>query len=405
MKRHKVIRTTKGIRLLNPQGEIIKTSDADRRMLHIFPALYLTTPMLRYALEPKNIRLSVSTDQTGWSPEPVAGPIQISQCIPNRGYMVGGDMNTRYGWLVQVPEAAGNHLRFCLEWQIGLESLMKQQTIRHELDVTLQPGRFHCWSMDSCAWHRVYTFAPHKKPLDIAPRTPFPTRAFSPHRNIHLEKTGAHGFTYQESMDLPAIPYSDLAYLDDFEEKQLHELERASHITHKVDHPENAITEIPLALFVQAVRLTQDIPIKKDIPAIGHPAIRLLTDWWNSCFSDQTEKAVSLMIWVRVDQTDYYRCGYREFPNRHIDEFAETKTAQARVGDEILIQFMRGIRTADIGDDGWVKITLVNEARQDVIDTHSTDDNESWYGWTALCQFPEQYPELWASMTTDHASR
>ncbi|PKY11717.1 hypothetical protein B1757_02705 [Acidithiobacillus marinus] len=404
-----IAETDNGPRLVDSQGKIIQKSDVDRRVLHVLPKLYVDDPVLLRSLRPEHVRLSVIADQADLKHLQPSGDIQVTQCVPNKGYFIGGCQDTRYGWFVPLPDDIAV-VDLVFHWEI--ESGHFCQRIEHEIQLNLLPGAYHTWSMDVSAWHRVHRFEPGKPPLVYQPTTPLWGVGFAAGRNVEVIDLSDDwdAFVYIESLDVPAIPFSDMAYVEGFQEKQLHEIHRQTVFTKNNEaHRENAVIEMPREIFVAAVRAAMDVPFGKDTEypngrCTEHPAMKILSDWWNAR-APEHRCASFAMPWVRVEEdAEEYWCGYYETPNEPFAYFAQYKSANARVGDAILIEFMRQVTEADVRPHGHgLDVFLVNGTVAQTVgvtleDIRSGACDEAWLSLEALRRFPGRFPEVWQAL-------
>ena len=420
--KHAITETNNGFRLIDAHGHLIKTADADHRLLHVLPKLYVDEPILHRFIRPEHVRLSVTADQPGLNNlQPPGGSIQVAQCVPNKGYFIGGCQDTRYGWFVRLPDLQSaddlDVIDLVFHWDIAVPAAHFHQHIEHEISLKLLPGPYNTWSMDLASWHRVHRFEPGKPPLVFQPTSLLFGTGFKKGRNVEIlgicygdEEDGDH-YVYAESLEIPAIPFSDLAYIEEFQDRQLHEISQQAIFTRNNDaHRENAVIEMPKEVFVSAVRAARDVPFDKSTPyfkghCAEHPAMKLLSDWWNE-HAPEHRCAAFAMPWVRVEEdAAEYWCGYYETPNEAIASFARDRTVNARVGDGILIQFMRPITEQDCGPHG-VDVHLVNgnvlwTVGVDIEDVKSGEYDEAWYSLKALSVFPSRFPEVWGVLVEE----
>lgn len=403
-----IIETDKGPRLVDSQGQIIQKSDVDRRVLHVLPKLYVDDPVLLRSLRPEHVRLSVITDQPDLKHLQPSGGIQVAQCVPNKGYFIGGCRDTRYGWFVPLPDDM-DAVALVFHWEIETDQF--RQRIAHAICLKLLPGPYHTWSMDVSAWHRVHRFEPGKPPLVFQPTTVLWGVGFAAGRDVEVMEDLSDerdAFVYIESLEVPAIPFSDLAYVEGFQEKQLHEISRQVTFTKNNEaHRENAVIEMPASVFVAAVRAAMDVPFGKDTEypngrCIEHPAMKILSEWWNA-HAPEHHCASFAMPWVRVEEdVQEYWCGYYESPNEPFAYFAQYPSANARVGDAILIEFMRQVTEADFCAHG-LNVFLVNGIVTYTVgitpeDMQSGACDEAWLSLEALRRFPGRFPEIWGAL-------
>ncbi|RBL99083.1 hypothetical protein C3R74_11215 [Acidithiobacillus ferridurans] len=416
--KHAITETNNGSRLIDAQGHLIKTADADRRLLHVLPKLYVDAPILHRFMRPEHVRLSVTADQPELNHlQPSGGSIQVTQCVPNKGYFIGGCLDTRYGWFVRLPDDL-DVIDLVFHWDIAVPAAHLRQRIEHEISLNLLSGPYNTWSMDLSAWHRVRLFEPGKPPLVFQPTTLLSGAGFDEGRNVEVidiligdESEDGDLFVYVESLEIPAIPFSDLAYIEEFQDRQLHEISRQAIFTRNNDaHRENAAIEMPEEVFVSAVRTARDVSFGKDTEyfkghCADHPAMKILSDWWND-HAPEHRCAAFAMPWVRVEEdAEEYWCGYYETPNEPFTSFVRDKAASARVGDAVLIQFMRQITEQDARPYG-IDVFLVNEnlaqtVGVDIEDLKSGEYDEAWYSLEALSRFPGRFPEVWGALVEE----
>lgn len=410
--KHAILETDKGSRLVDAQGHLIQTADGDRRILHVLPKLYVDDPALLRSLRPEHVRLSVTSDQL--EPTHLQPPgFQITQCVPNKGYFIGGCPDTRYGWFVPLPDDI-TVVDLAFHWEIEADHF--RQHIEHEISLKLLPGPYNTWSMDVSAWHRVRWFEPGKPPLAFQPTTRLWGEGFTEGRDVEVMDISDEydAFVYIESLEIPAIPFSDLAPIEEFQQRQLHEIRRKASFTQNNEaHRENAVIEMPREIFIAAVRAAMDVPFGKDTAypngrCTAHPALKILSGWWNA-HAPEHRCAAFAMPWVRVEEdVKEYWCGYYETPNTPFAYFVQYKSANARVGDAILIEFMRQVTEADVRPHG-LDVFLVNGTVALTVgvtleDIRSGACDEAWLSLEALRRFPGRFPEVWGALANGGAA-
>lgn len=412
--KYAITETDNGSRLVDQHGSLIKTADADRQMLHVLPKLYVDSAILLQSMRPEHVSLAVTTDQPEFLDlQPPCGSIQISQCVPNKGYFIGGCLDTRYGWFSTIPKNM-DAVDLVFHWDIVIPSLGLHRHIEHEIHLNFLPGEYRTWSMDIRAWGRVRKFEPGKPPLAMQPTTPLSPANLSPDRDVEVMDFETceedNVLVYIESLDIPSIPYSELAYIEEFQERQIHEIQRQAVFTRNNEaHRENAIVEMPKDIFIAAVRSAIEnppsYPTISTKPTVEHPAIQQLASWWNQ-HAPNHHNAAYCMPWVRVEEnTEEYWCGYYETPNEPFAIFAQNKTANARVGDVLILEFMQQV-AVDPSHPHYIDVLLVNGRSSHTVgvsmeEVETGEYDEAWYGLEALCRFPSRFPEVWSALTKD----
>lgn len=410
-----VIETDKGPRLVDAKGAVIRAADTNRRMLHVLPKLYIKDNVTRREVEAGRVDLSVTADQPELKGlQPHAGSIQISQCLPNRGYFVGGSLDTRYGWFVELPEGL-NEIDLVFHWDVVIEKVKFNRHIEHEIHLNLLSGNYQTWSMDVSAWNRVREFHSGTSPLQLQPITCFEMEDISAERKVEVmdfDLVGKGGtLIYLESVDIPPVPYSDLTYIEEFQEKQIHEIRRQTVFhDHNARHRENAIIEMPTEIFMKAVYAAVENKVEMSrVDCAEHPANKILARWWNE--NAPAHRCASFaMPWVRVEEVHEYWCGYYETPNEPFRIFGPNKAANARVGDGILLEFMQK-PVFDQTHPNYIDVLLVNGKSSHTAggieeeELRSGKYDEAWYSLEALRAFPCRFPEMWESLVRSREKR
>jgi hypothetical protein len=182
-------------------------------------------------------------------------------------------------------------------------------------------------------------------------------------------------------------------------------------------HAANACVELPADYFVRAVDLAQRIRFgtgsdysSREKRVMGlceqHPAIREVCDWWNLNAPEtpavQVRSAGFFIPWVRISDDSKYHCDYADTPSTLITAFRERRAGQARIGDFLLIEFLKGARAFRFHAIGTEVLSVMGAI---VVDTsarrtqiESGDYDEAWYTLHALALFPCKFPDAWAAL-------
>jgi hypothetical protein len=416
-----VVKRGKTSEIVRADGSTVQPSDADRRLFHVLPKLFVDPDDLQ-RLRCEAIAVRITSDRLGDSLEPPGGSV-VRQPVPNRRYFVGGSRDSRFGWLVPIPEAIDG-FDMTMEWRIAEGADDPNYTIRHTLLVKLLPGHQHVYSMDLSCWHGVGAFGKGDAPIRHQPYARLYGDGFQESRKVEIDgfDTPDDGeenrrrpaiIAYREVLEIPAIAVSDLWSINAFSEEQLHEIAPRTAFRSGNDlHRANACIELPAAVFTHAVELARDIPCDRGSwtpgdgqagPCERHPALRRLCDWWNRhAPAPETRCAGYAMPWVRVREDGHYWCGYGETPDTPIENFRRDAKGQARIGDLVLIEFMKGAKDFTFDESGLQTYNVTGNEGPWVgigeAEVRSGDYDEAWYSLEALAGFPHRFPKAWEAL-------
>ncbi len=388
------------VRLDARTGELvaIPVSDSNQRVLHILPKL--RGGGLR------SVEATVSSSTLGDSVLP-RGVVVVGRPLPNAEYLVAGGGDTRYGWVVPLPDDV-RCLDLVITWRGTLPGGEEFQ-VEHRIDVELLPGPYKAYTMDLACWHRVHDFGAGESPMTNAPWAALAPRLLQTGRLaafVSSDRNGQDGCIVRlsESLAIPSVPVGDLWSLDAFQELQLHERRHVTSFATKNDvHQAAAAIEMPVSVFraaVEAARLSDPI----STPSFGayecHPALLVLTTWWNENAPNPANRCAGYaMPWVRVDEASGYACGYGEVPDLDAEHMGYAAAGNARLGDLVILEFMKGAKDS-VFEAGAVNFFHVTgQPGSDVgvpeADFRSGAYDEAWYSVQALASFPTRFPNAW----------
>lgn len=418
-------------RIVDASGNPPGNGDADRPVFHVLPKLFVPTEMLASpsrafsGLECENVSLEVSSSLPAGI-EPMGGVI-IRQPYPNRRYFVGGSSLIRNGWVVPLALDTGAfdvEFRWILEGP-GVWQMLRHDEweVRHVIHITLHPGRGMTYSMDSASWPERGGPAMHFSPVshlgaDNDPEMRSRRKIVRDCELFYQDENGRPsdelaGYFLEERVDITGVPLERAWTIDAFEEEQLHEVQQCAVFAHDNEaHQINGPVEMPAELFVQAVKLVEDIPFERDsdfarsvagVPGglERHPAMKLLCEWWESVRpSGEPFRPGSAMPMIRVRDDGQYWWGHHEIPNVPVAEFNRSGRDVARIGNLMLMLFQATQEVARFDTHG-MHILLPSGEPYNTIGVGKEEFiageyDEAWYCLNALASFRERFPAAWA---------
>ena len=418
-------------RIVDAKGEPLGRSDADRRILHVLPKLWVPAEFLWHSKERfhdglmcDEITLEVtSTLPVNLMPE---GGIEIRQPYPNRRYFVGGSQLIRNGWIVPIPD----HLTdFDIEFHWYVESAAMSRVhpidawrVRHLVHIKLHPGTGSTYSMDDCCWPRRDGIATRIAPVTVL-GVGEESQVDRERRQIVTESDLVYtsgelvgelaGYFLEERVDITGIPLEHAWSIDAFQEEQLHEVRQTAILTQEIKaHQANGPIEMPAELFVRAIDYAENVAFGKDSKFFKtiegmpggmeqHPAMKLLCDWWETVRPEgEPFKPGMAMPLVRVRDDGDYWWGDREVPNSPVNGFNSSGRNAARIGDQILVLFQAKQEHAVFDDDGMTVFLPSGEQFGTIgIDKEqylNGESDEAWACLKALASFADRFPPAWA---------
>lgn len=169
-----------------------------------------------------------------------------------------------------------------------------------------------------------------------------------------------------------------------------------------------ASVSIPVTTFVDAVRLAGSVPFSEGATfGVGggagncerHPAMRLLADAWNSGAPEDLRSAAFAVSFVREDGE--YRCASSDvlapsLPDRFVP------ASCAKVGDDILLQFVRSFAAGRRNGHGWEFVQVDGGLWLDVAVADDERD-EAYWGLVALEAIPRTFSAAWERIVRQSA--
>lgn len=407
--------------MVTANGKALGVGDVTQRVLHVLPKLYVQQSDVLAILDKDLIDIEI-TSTLGVDLVPQGGVI-VRQPYPNQRYFVGGSDDIRNGWVMPIPDGV-DQFDLDIRW-LCLRTWKATNTddweVRHLIHVVLQPGTGNTFSMDANCWPRT-----HNNGLE-APRSPITLFGLNQTdedfkgRQIVAEgrlvsQDGDDffdvGYSIEERVVIPGMKLDQVWSIDAFNDEQIHEVRQGLQFkTGNAQHIKNASAEFPADIFVKAVGLARSIPFVAEstfsLSVTGqrggreqHPACQLMSQWWIDNRPNKTEHKVGFAIpYVRVRDDGQYWCGNHEVPNDPLEAFEEDATAQARIGDVVLLMFYASHEHFTADDEG-IHTMLANGSPYMCIGmpAESLDNgefDEAWYSLKALAGFPDRFPVAW----------
>lgn len=174
-------------------------------------------------------------------------------------------------------------------------------------------------------------------------------------------------------------------------------------------HRQNASLELPTSLIVEAIHLARTVSFH-DGAEFGwgrgagncerHPAMRMLTDWWNA--TAPQDFCTAAFAATFVSRNGEYLCPCPDMLGPAMVG-QQNPDCAARVGDHLLIQFVRsyangarhgaGWRFFDVGGALWLDVAVADDER-----------DEAYYCLVALAKLPDAFPDTWRTLNVAAAS-
>ncbi|MBI6882448.1 DUF6012 family protein [Pseudomonas putida] len=410
---------------ISTDGSVLGASDSEKRVLHVLPRLF-TPAHLVGAIKLEDVSLTI-TSSLPIEIEPDGGVI-VRRPFPNTRYLVGGSRNDRVGWLVNIPDRVEDFditltWRFKNPWKWW--PIMEDLLVEHHIRITLLPGDFNSYSFDESSWpHDAQSIASRQAgnpypegPIsllghesDSDPRVPT-LRTIEVMGDLCALEYGDEvycGNYIKESVALPSLPLEHVWSINEFQEKQLHEITHAAVFKTNLDvHDDNCSVSMPPALLVEAIRLAQTIPYDitcTDPGALeGHPAVLLLTQWWEQHRPDSKGMKTGMFrLYTRVEDNGIYASGDPEAPDREMPFSPELKSSIAKVSEAVLILFMASWEHFTYGDWGYtgpaangVPHSFASIGKDEIT---SGEYDEAWYSLRELDHFPSRFPAAYEAL-------
>lgn len=407
---------------LRADGSEIGTTDSDQKLLHILPKLLLDDP-LTVPVSRDRVVLEVISEVDGLLP--VEGVV-IRQPYPNSSYLVGGSVRNRNGWCVP---AANLPERFEVEFRWTFMSLLcdgRDWVVRHFIQLVLEKGPFRTYTMAVSNWPNGRASVPNMYRYAMAFLKP--SQVLEQHikgrptLNVGVLRDGMLGVTFREEMRIPPIPYEQATSIHLYQKQQLHEVVQLTDFSLLNDeHKANGALEMPARVLLDAISLAAKVPYKRpEVPSAtpgssedclgqleSHPALQLLSDWWNAHRIPVAGElpAAMVMPYIRVQDDNSYWCGYREMPNSTIEGMNCVSSSCATCGDAVLLHFMASVKHSEFPDgfldvrclDGseWVEVEATREQMA------KGEYDEAYYCLAALAGFPNNFPAAYRRLLQD----
>lgn len=414
---------------LKPLGD----GDIDRRVLHVLPKLFVPAGLQR---EMRTVDVDLRIDATNGvdilPPGCKEHQIEIRQPYPNTRYFVAGSPTNRNGWVVPIPDGV-YEFDIIMSWAFAhpwrwTPFTGDEYEVQHLIHVTLLPGDFRTYTMDSSNWPVL----PNREKTGKAGRTAVSLlgidgdsdprvhseRDIVKYQAIQVPVPGLDdewdqcGHFIEERLSIPPIPYEKAYSISAHSEEQLHEVKQVSQFSILQDqHNKNASAKFPAAVFLEAVKLAETVDFGKGSPYSGtmasaesHPALLLLSSNWDALRSDgNVRKCGYAMPWVRVRDDAEYWCGYYESPNASIGDFEPLSPACATVGDSVLLLFLASQTIDDYDDEIGYRVYSADGQdyscvgiTQEMLESGEYD--EAWYSLEALSRFRTRFAEAYLAI-------
>jgi hypothetical protein len=410
-------KTGKGT-IVSADGKKLGSRDVDRPLLHVLPKLFVPVEVLEH-VDCDGIELEV-TSSLPVEILPEGGAI-IRQPYPNRRYFVGGSALIRNGWIVPLPEGVES-FEIEFRWRIFDAFLAggNEWMMQHMIHIRLLPGGDgKTYSMDSACWPNPGRAAMYSSPISVlglkGDEDILGNGRMLKEADLVLGEEEILGFHLEEWVSIPGIPFERAWSIDAFEEEQIHEVKQTAILQHHGEaHRANAVVEMPVDLFVEAVTAAGSVPFDSESEFAHsvagergglerHPAMDMLCQWWEKVRPQgEPYRSGFVMPWVRVRDDGEYWCGYYETPNAPVEGFNPGGASAARIGDQIIVIFLASQEFSTFGPEGMSTYLADGRGYQTIgISQEQADSgecDEAWYSLKALAGFRRRFPEAWKQM-------
>lgn len=403
--------------IVSADGKVLGNGDVTQRVFHILPKLYLQPSEAEdLAIRDYNyVELEISST-LGVSLVPEGG-VFVRQPYPNRRYFVGGSKDLRNGWVIPIPDNLNEFdLRFrwiCHKTWGATDT--DDWEVHHLLHIVLNPGSGNTFSMDTMCWGGPERKGPITSPFGVHHQGDFNGRQVISAGLLvppGVYQYLGNGFSLEEKLVISGQKLDQVWSIDAFDEEQLHEVRQCLDFKTGCDqHIKNTSTEFPAEIFVKAVDLARSIPY--DAKSVfgqrvagqrggreQHPACELMAQWWADNRPHKTAHEVGFAIpYVRVRDDGQYWCGDYEAPNESLEIFEDDASAQARIGDVVLLVFCAS-HIHSIADDEGIHTMLANGSPYSCIgmpaeSLNNGECDEAYRSLDALSGFPDRFPVAW----------
>lgn len=402
--------------LIDCSGNPVGRADKDGKTLHLIPKLLLDEQAAR-GLKLANVTLELlSAHREALVP---SDGIRVRQPYPNANYLVGGSDQQRNGWCIsaeKLPSEFDLEFRWVHHSGDPADSRAPRWVVRHQLRITLQEGAYRTYTMAVNCWPRVQGAAAplYRQPLAFVRKSQATSEYLNARTTLRLTQTGLKELTLAEHVVIPPIPYEQAVAINAFQEEQLHEREQVSTYTaYGEAHFANGSAALPAALLLEAIHLARTVDYDEDPIANGedktgqlekHPAMRLLSEWWEANRPDKpgAMHAGYAMPLVRAQDDGEYWTGYLEFPNVNIPAMAPFASSSATCGEGVLVQFFAsavhctypsGVFQTHLADG-----TRWSDCSADQAQVADGSFDEAWYCLEALAYFPTNFPAAYRAL-------
>lgn len=315
--------------------------------LHLLPKLWLPYPKLAVTTPQAVMLESLSIPELDWKCEE---GFNACRPYPNWKYVVFGH-GRRMGVLIQLKEQLPKQITvealYVLSGEFCTSMSGSYMEVRHtqHLSVTRSEVGVDCYSTEGllptvvCGEEYRRVFAERYGPQveDIG--------------HPVVDEDGYLADEWLLVMNERLEPLSNhFLCCDDFEDYEPHhaKVQIVGLSRFNEEHRSNAMIEMPQDVFVEAVRLAGEPLAEGSLPE-QHVALRMLCDWWNfqSEVPEEYRCARTARVLVRFRDENEYQDVDLEVPPSPITTFQGDAGAAARVGDHLLIIFLKG------QDDVW----------------------------------------------------
>lgn len=154
-------------------------------------------------------------------------------------------------------------------------------------------------------------------------------------------------------------------------------------------------TEIPAGIFIDAIKLAQ-------MPCLanqeGHPAVKVLTDWWNSTVQPEFQSAYGLSLYVRYGSD--WMAGDPEEPWTSAQQFEKHSAPMSEgylLGGRVMVNFFTHSVDSECGYDAK-SVDGSNGSSGGRWPGITGDGILTRYSHEALDIFPKRFPDAWCEL-------
>ncbi len=386
--------------IIRPDGSTAQHSGPLQAFLHILPKLWLPYKGLDLSKPSQAQIVSLSIPELNWC---LDRGFTACRPYPNWNYVVFGH-GRRMGVLIPLDAPLPDHLTVVTEYVI--DGSFRTSTggyylgVIHEQHLLVEHSAVgvDCYSTERCMPTVIcgQEYGDHFEP-----------RYGSFVQSIGHPLLDDDGYLADEweittRERLAPLP-NHFSLSSDYEHYEPHHSkpQSAALTRFHAEHAANAILELPAEEFRHALSLAV-WPLPQGALPERHPAMMQLCRWWNrqEAIPPQHRCAAACRIMVRFRDEDEYQDVGLQMPPLPITAMAEDAPSCARVGQHILILFLRG-QDAVIEDAQGSHSLKVDGGRYDLVEATKEECPIGAETLQGLQHFARHFPVPYRAITTE----